>query len=134
MTSSSINLWEIRRFGFIGMVFFGLMTAFTTWRGWNGAVIFFGTLLIFAILFALLPGLMTPLYLLWIKVAKTIGKVNTSIVLIIAYYLVLTPVAIVRRLFWKTPPLPLRPDRTTDTYWTNRNEPMQPPSRFSKRY
>jgi hypothetical protein len=53
--------------------------------------------------------------------------------LAIAYYVVITPAALLKRLFGGRP-LPLSPDPDASTYWVSRDEPAQPKERFYKRF
>ena len=50
-----------------------------------------------------------------------------------AYYLVVTPFGLLKRLFGGRP-LPLKPDRNRSSYWAERPEPAQPKERFTKRF
>jgi hypothetical protein len=134
MNSSLIDLREIRRFGVIGIVFFSLTASVALWRNWSGFLIVFSIFLTCCVLFAAVPGTMAPLYTRWIKIAGFIGVINTGIVLTLTYFLVVTPVALARRIFAGTPPIASRPDPKQDSYWIERNEPGQPKSRFIKRY
>jgi cell division protein FtsW (lipid II flippase) len=110
MNSSLTDLREIRRFGLIGIVFFSLTASIALWRSWSGFLIVFCIFLTCCVLFAAVPGQMAPLYTRWIKIAKVIGVINTGIVLTLTYYLVVTPVALARRIFVSTPPIASRPD------------------------
>jgi hypothetical protein len=66
-------------------------------------------------------------------VAHWIGTVFTGFILTLAYYLVITPSAWIKRVFGGRP-LPLTPDKDAETYWVSRTEPAQPRERFLKRY
>jgi hypothetical protein len=83
--------------------------------------------------FILLPSQLRPVYALWIKFAHLIGKVITVFILILAYYLVITPSALLKRVFGGAP-LPAKPDKKASSYWVTRSEPVQPLERFIKRY
>ena len=79
------------------------------------------------------PSRLKPVYLVWLKIAHFLGKAITATVLAFAYYLVITPSAILKRWFGGTP-LPTKPDENASTYWVTRVEPAQPKERFFKRY
>lgn len=81
----------------------------------------------------MLPATLTPVYNVWLKVAHLFGRVVTLLILTLAYYLVVTPSALIRRLFGG-PPLPVKPDKKALSYWVSRTEPVQPKERFLKRY
>ena len=54
----------------------------------------------------LVPCILAPVERAWMRFAEVMGRVNSRIILTVAYYLVVTPVGIVRR--WLRDPL----DRT----------------------
>ena len=81
----------------------------------------------------ILPGPMAPVYLGWLRIAHLIGRGITAVVLTLMYYLVITPAALLKRLFGGRP-LPTEPDKKAATYWADRDEPAQPLERFTKRY
>ena len=57
----------------------------------------------------------------------------TTLILALAYYLVITPAALIKMLFGGRP-LPIKPDKKALSYWVDRTEPVQPKERFIKRY
>jgi len=69
----------------------------------------------------------------WHKTAHFLGRVVTTLILTSAYYLVITPAAIIIRLFGGTP-LPIKPDRNVSSYWVNRKDAVQPKEQFLKRF
>ncbi len=123
-----------RRFGLsVGGVFLalGLLLA---WRdhptigtilGVPGALLIAGGLLV--------PRWLAPVERGWMRFAAVVGAFNARIILGLAYYLVITPVGVVMRLFGRDP-LDRRL-RTGDSYW--RKRPPQPPAtreRYARQY
>lgn len=133
MTSSSTEKRDIRRFGAIAFCFFGSLFAISLWRGRTVMCLVFGVLSLFGLAFLLLPGPMRPAHAAWLRFGHGMGAASTAIILTLAYYLVVTPTALVKRLFGGRP-LPLRPDPKASSYWVARPEPAQPRERFIKRY
>jgi hypothetical protein len=133
MNSSSTNLREIRKFGLVAFLLFGALCALGSWRGKVIPTYFFGLLSLLGIGFSVLPATFTPVYNVWLKVAHLFGRVVTILILTLAYYLVVTPSALIKRLFGG-PPLPVKPDKKASSYWVSRTEPVQPKERFLKRY
>jgi len=133
MNSSLTDRKDIRRFGLIAFLFFGCLFGFAFWRQKIVITCFFGTLSFLGLGFLLFPRPLMPVYKGWVKVANFIGKMITAIILTLAYYLVITPSALVKRVF-SGRPLPIRPDKNMDSYWVPRDEPSQPKERFIKRY
>jgi len=63
------------------------------------------------------PELLKPLYVAWMKFAFVLGWINTRIILIIVFYLVITPVGLLLKLFGKDI-LDIKIDKTKESYWT----------------
>ena len=76
---------------------------------------------------------MKPVHALWLRIAHFLGKVVTAIILTLAYYLVITPAALIKRLFGGAQ-FPIKHDKTCLSYWVTREEPAQPRERFFKRF
>jgi hypothetical protein len=133
MSSSSIDKKEVRKFGLIAFLFFGCLAGLGLWRQKLIPAYGFGVLSILGIGFVLLPGLLSPVYKHWLRVAHLIGQAVTLVTLTLAYYLVITPSALIKRIFGGRP-LPIRPDTHLSSYWVKRAEPTQPRERFTKRY
>ena len=83
--------------------------------------------------FLIIPNVLKPVYVSWLKIAHFISKVFTAFFLVFFYYFVITPFAVIIRLFGKAL-LPVEPDQGTSTYWVTRAEPAQPKERYVKRY
>jgi hypothetical protein len=124
---------EIRKFGIVALLFFGMLAGFALWREKSGLTIFFGVLSCLGMCFLVMPGPFRPIYDGWIKIAHFIGKIITVSILTLSYYMVITPAALLKRAFGGRP-LPLKPDPNTDSYWIARKEPSQPKERFYLRY
>lgn len=133
MSSNSTEKREIRKFGLVALVFFGSLCGLGFWKGKILPVSLFGFLALLGTCFLLFPGPSRPVYSGWLKIARFIGQVVTVLSLSIAYYLVITPAAWLKRVFGGRP-LPGKPDRGASSYWVVRNEPVQPKERFFKRY
>ena len=124
---------EIRKFGLIAFIFFGSLCGLGLWADKPVPTYLFGSLSLLGLGFILIPNRLRPVYNAWIKVAHVIGRVITTLVLALAYYLVITPSALIKRIFGGRP-LPLKPDKEAKSYWVTRTEPAQPKERFLKRY
>jgi len=130
---NSTNIREIRKFGIIVLIFFGFLCTLGLWFKRPIPTYFFGFLSIMGLGFILSPSQLRPIYSRWMKIAHLIGRIVTILVLTLAYYLIMTPSALIKRIFGGRP-LPIKPDKAALSYWVDRNEPAQPKERFSKRY
>ena len=133
MSSFSTDRKDVRKFGTIALIFFGALFAMAVWRQKTVPSIIFGCLGGLGAGFILLPEILRPVYTGWLAVAHMIGQIITAVSLTLAFYLVITPSAVIKRLVGGRP-LPVRPDKNATTYWVDREEPAQPKERFIKRY
>jgi len=133
VNSSLIKSNQIRKFGLIAFIFFGLLCALGLSTHKPIPTYLFGALSLLGLGFMLIPYRLMPVYIVWLKFAHLIGRIVTTIILAMAYYLVITPSALIKRLFGGAP-LPVKPDKNACSYWVTRTEPTQPRERFTKRY
>ena len=133
MNSSSTNNSEIRKFGGIALVFFGFLFGLGFFTSKPVPACIFGFLSILGLGFILIPSPLRPIYTAWLKIAHVIVRTITALTLALAYYMVITPSAIIKRLIGGRP-LPLRPNKKMTSYWITRSEPAQSKERFLKRY
>ena len=133
MSSNLISTGETRKFGLIALIFFGCLCGLGLWTKKPIPTYLFGFLSLLGLGFILVPSRLRPVHFAWLKVAHFLGRVVTTVVLALAYYAVITPSALLKRLFGGRP-LPVKPDKNVSSYWVVRSEPAQPKERFIKRY
>lgn len=133
MTSSLTDTKEIRKFGLIALIFFGCLCMLGIIYKKPAPAYLFGGLALLGFGFTVIPAQLKPVYAAWLKVAYVIGKIITILMLTLAYYTVLTPSALLKRIFGGIP-LSTKQDKNIKSYWVRRSEPAQPRERFSKRY
>ena len=134
MSSSLTDPKQIRIFGAVACAFFSLLGLNLFFKGRLILAGVFGALGLLGFGFLLFPVFLTPVYLGWLKVSRVIGKVMNAIILTLAFYLAVAPVALIKKIFSKEPSLPLAPNPEAETYWVVRTETAQPRKRFTKRY
>jgi hypothetical protein len=78
------------------------------------------------------PAWMRPVYVVWMFAAAPIGWLMSRLILLIVYYLVLTPIGLMLRLT-KGDPLQRRFDSSASTYWVKR-EPTRDASRYFRQF
>lgn len=123
-----------RRFGFLFFVVCGLASAYGVHKGWSNPLvlmllagsIFFGCTALFV------PKVLRPLNFLWFKLGELMGKIVSPIVLGIIFYLLITPVGLMGRLFGRDE-LKLRRG-SEKTYWITRDPPGPPGDSFKNQY
>jgi hypothetical protein len=133
MNSNSTEKRRIRIFGLIAFIFFGILCVLGIWKEKFLPTYLFGFLSLLGLGFITMPVPLRPAYKAWIRFAHFISSVITNLILVLIYYLVVTPSGLIKRLFGGKP-LPVKPDKNISSYWVTRTEPAQPAERFFKRY
>ena len=133
MTSSSTDVKHIRIFGLIAFLFFGCLSGLGILTQKPLPTYLFGSLSVLGTGFMILPRQLEPVYNGWLRIAHGIGRTITFLALVFAYYAIMTPAALIKRVCGGRP-IPLKPDSTASSYWVSRSEPAQPKERFIKRY
>ena len=124
---------EVRKFGVIAFLFFGGLCALGLWMEKTIPSCFFGFLSLMGFAFILFPKGLRPVYSGWLKISHFIGKSVTVVVLTLAYYGVITPSGMIKRVIGGRP-ISIKFDKKSPSYWVDRMEPAQPKERFLKRY
>ena len=133
MSLNSTDTKQIRKFGLIALIFFGCLCALAIWLDKPLPTYFFGTISALGLGFILFPNQLRPVFVAWLKIAHFIGRIITTLILTIAYYFVITPAALIKRIFGGTP-LPIKPDKNASSYWVTRKEAIQSKEQFLKRF
>ena len=97
----------------------GFWGGWTSWPVWAGVAAAFGTLAWLA------PGLLSPLNRVWFWFGLALHKVVNPLVMGVLFFIVITPIAMLMRIFGKRP-LGLALERDTSSYWVKRDSALQP--------
>ncbi len=120
---------DLRRFG---LLFGGLGLALAGYWWWQNTTYWWAPAL-WAALFAgtgiLAPSLLRPLHAGWMKFAQFLGWLNTRILLTLFFYMVITPVAIILKVFRKELLEEYR-GKPAATYWKRRPDVVVEKSRY----
>ena len=107
-----------------GLLFFVVFLIIGLWplkNGDNLNVYFVAISGIFLILGLINSKLLSPLNKIWIKLGEVLGFIIAPIVMFLVYFIVLTPVSLIVRLFGKDL-LGLTFLKKKDSYWIKRNK------------
>ena len=111
---------EAKRLRTFGLILAALLALFC-WRwgrkGWQVAPWTGGLSVLSALLALARPLWLEPLERNWMKVARVVAKVNTTVILTLLFYLVVTPLGIIIRL---TSGDPLESKPEGGSYWKKR--------------
>ena len=80
-----------------------------------------------------LPFILKPIYLLWMIFSVLLGWFMTRVILISLFYLVMTPIGVISRLFGNKF-LELKMDKKNRTYWNHRTKNKFDKENFEKQF
>ncbi|NHZ86179.1 MAG: sxtJ [Planctomycetia bacterium] len=90
---------EIRKFGFLVGGVLVAISIFLLWKGLS----YFQLVLVIGVSLILLgffiPKNLKPLYIIWMTLATILGWIMTRVILTILFYLIVTPIGLVARMF-----------------------------------
>ena len=121
-------------FELLWMVFFGFWGVLSWWKaGMNGnAAVFLAIAFIIPIAGTVWPEVLRRVYVSAEYVTFPIGMIISSVVLMIIYYMIFTPIGMVLRLAGYDP-MQRRFDRVAGTYWLSR-KPHSETERYFKQF
>ncbi len=124
---------DLRKFGLtVGIVLLAI-AGFLLWKN-SGSYPVFAVIGTFLVITGLIfPALLKPLNKIWMTLAILMGWVMTRVILIILFYLVLTPLAFAAKIFGKNF-LDLKIDKTKTSYWEYREKVKVEPSDYEKQF
>ncbi|MDD5128605.1 MAG: SxtJ family membrane protein [Candidatus Omnitrophica bacterium] len=79
------------------------------------------------------PGLLKPVYIVWMKLAFILGWLNTRFLLIVLFYLVLTPIGLMIKLFG-IDLLERKINKDRKTYWKIKESPVGPSLAYKRQF
>jgi hypothetical protein len=112
---------SLRNFGLtVGSVL--LVIGITLYLLDKSSFIYFGGIGIILILFGLaLPNVLRPINKVWMTLAIILGWFMSRVILIILFYLIITPIGFLLKIFRKDP-LKLKWDNSITSYWEERDK------------
>jgi len=112
-----------RSFGFLFAGVFSLLSAYAGYHGASltAVYVWLGAGLVVALITLFLPELLTPFNKGWFLLGELMGKVVSPLVLGVIFFLLITPIALITRLFGRDE---LRLKRANaNSYWIDRKPP-----------
>lgn len=125
---------ERKLFGLLVLLFCGLVGGFLAWklRWWAAAWVVWGIGAFVAAVYYAIPPLQNRIFRGWLLAFYPLGFVISHVVLAAIWYLLFTPIALLRRLF-AGDPLHRKPDPSAESYWIEREGPVDS-SRYFKQF
>ena len=129
-----IELPSERKFGLLFVIVFLALAGYGYLSEWMTQTVFIllAAGLILAIITALVPHVLAPFNRAWLQLGLLLGKIVNPIVLGIIFFGVITPVAIVTKLFGRDE-LRLKP-KNLSSYWIDRQPPCPASDSYKNQY
>lgn len=123
---------ELKKFGItMGAAFLVISSIFFLRQRHGGAVTSLLISSVFFITGLILPALLKPIYIIWMRIAFILSWVNTRIILIILFYLVFAPIGLAMRLFKVDL---LERNKKKESYWKKKEKPDFNPLNYERQY
>jgi hypothetical protein len=126
-----------------GLVMAGAITllGFIRWGlHWRGAesmptlpVYYMAVSSAFIVLALLMPKVLKPLFVVWMKFANVLNWIVTHIILSLVFFLTVVPIGILMRAFGKKP-LEIGLDSKADTYWEDAENQFDDVEKYTKQF
>ena len=124
---------DLRKFGITMAVGLGVLGALFLWRGKGEPMIFFGLAALFLILGLAVPVVLRPVQRAWMAFAIVLGWVMTRVILVILFFVGITPVALIARVVGKRfLSLGFEPER--ESYWERRVKSDRGKERYESQF
>ena len=85
------------------------------------------------LLSVMIPGVLKPIYWVWMILATIIGWIMTRVILSLLYFLIVTPIGLISRIFGKQF-LELKWNKSSNTYWNYRSVSVPEKYKYEKQF
>ena len=124
---------ELRKFGLTFGFVFGLIGGFLLWRLNENYIYFIVAAIVTSLLGLTAPALLSYFYKIWMFIARIMSWINTRVILAIIFFLILTPIALLMRLFGKQF-IELKWDKSVKSYWNIRERSVSGGADYEKQF
>jgi hypothetical protein len=123
----------LRNFGLLMAVVLILVGGWLWWKSAATWPYVLGAAALLGVIAIAAPMSLKPFYRVWMVFALIMGWVMTRVVLTLVYYLVLTPIGLLGRVFGEQF-LHLKRSKDSDTYWVRRTGPAREKSDYERQF
>ena len=118
-----IKLGSEKNFGFIFTIFFVVIGIYPLWYGNNIRLWSLVLAFIFLFISIFLPRVLIVPNKLWFIIGKLLGNIVSPIIILLLYFLTVTPTGIIMRLLGKDL-IGLKLNKSTKSYWIEREKSL----------
>ena len=119
-----------------GLIVGGILSAIGLYQFFTGSTLylwFLGPGVLLAVLGLVLPSILHPLNIAWMKLGLLLGRIVTPIVMFLVYLISVVPIGILLRIFGKDL-LSLKKGDDKQTYWVERTPPGPSPESLKDQF
>jgi len=126
----SAGIKEQRIYGLTMALGLGIVASLLLWKRVGIWLYLDGIAVVFLLIALLCPTILRPIHWIWMKVGHVMGIVMTHILLTLTFFIIITPVGLIMRLFGKDP-LQRKFDKKAQSYWIaqDQNSPAHRPDK-----
>lgn len=124
---------ELRRLGLLVGAVFAVLGIFFWLRGKSHAPYFLVPGALLLLFGAVLPGVLKPVYIVWMSLAIVLGFVVSNVLLTVFFFVVITPVGLLARLAGKDF-LRLKLHRSATSYWMRRESKLKTKASYERQF
>ncbi len=133
MDKLNLDKSNLKKFGITMGVAFFVIALFLLIRHRHNPLPVLSISAIFFISAFIMPSILKPLYIIWMKFAFMLSWFNTRLILFIIFYLILAPIGLVMRLF-KADPLDRKIAKEKDSYWREKEKIKFNPINYERQF
>ena len=124
---------DLRSFGFTIGIILLLVAAFLFYREKESFQTFLYIAGVFIGLALILPSMLKPIYIVWMTFAVILGWFMTRVILSLLFYVIITPIGLVLRIFGKDF-LELKKQAVQGSYWNQRDSNLERNQNYEKQF
>ena len=119
---NSMHLTEKRELRRFGWVFAGALLLFNIiywYKNGQFNLILTGLSIAFVLVASIIPMILKPIYILWMKIGHLLGRINSVILLTLLYFLIIVPTGVFMRVF-RLSSASFEFRKNVESYWISR--------------
>ncbi len=133
MDKINLDNKSLKKFGITMGIAFFIVTLFILIRHKHNILPASIISIIFFILALVIPDLLKPIYIFWMRLAYILAWVNTRLILSILFYIIFTPIGVGIRLFG-IDLLDRKIDKNKQSYWIKKEETAFSPLGYERQF
>ena len=124
---------DLRKFGITIGIILLIITGFLFWKEKESFQIFLTFGVVLCVLGVVIPVILKPIYWIWMIFATILGWAMTRVILGLLYFIIITPIGLILRLFGKQF-LELKWNHSHQSYWNMRTTELLSKKNYEEQF